>query len=159
VDGSLYPTPKTAKPTGWNVTHSGKGWNSFKKSSDHKSCSKLRKDLSPPKKHNFKVFKSEKTTKNPFGDVITTTVTIEGGGDEDENGDIDIDDEGNIIRGHKTKRFYRVNTEEKKDRGWKRYISEKEGAKKSDAEDLSYKKKKCVAEAEASLSKHKKTCH
>jgi hypothetical protein len=28
---SMYPTPKKTKPTGWNLSHSGKGWNSFKK--------------------------------------------------------------------------------------------------------------------------------
>jgi hypothetical protein len=67
-------------------------------------------------------------------------VTVESGGKSEEDGDIDMNDEGNIIRGHKTKRFYRVNTDKKKDRNWKRYTPNGKPVLKVDSgeEVLSY---------------------
>jgi hypothetical protein len=122
VDAGMFPAPAAPKPNGWNLSHTGKGWNSFKKSTQPKHATEIRKELSPPVKHDFKVFKSQNTHKNPFGDVITTQVTVESGGNSTEDGEIQMDDEGRIIRGHKTKRFYRVNTHVNKDRRWKRYM-------------------------------------
>ena len=54
----MFPAPKKPKPTGWNLTHSGKGWNSFKKSVTPKTAESARTQLEPPKAHNFKVFKN-----------------------------------------------------------------------------------------------------
>jgi hypothetical protein len=72
--------PETKKANGWSQTHTGKGWNSFKKKNKKKSkkTMELKNQFSAKKKKHFNRFSSKKNTEedNFSHKVISENTTV-----------------------------------------------------------------------------------
>ena len=89
--------------------------------------------------------------------MITTQVSVESAGHDDEYGHHDVNKYGQIVQGHKTKRFYRVDKDRKKARTWKRYTPHFDS--QAEEVNLTYQQKKCIEQASIALKKYKQDCH
>lgn len=156
---------KNQKNNGWQISGStGKGWNAFKEETETKDITRMKENLSPKKKQNFKVFRTQKIDKN--GDTIITEEIIMDAPTETNN-QHDFDalvtnmDPGYQKVKNKEK-ILKVNVKGKPFRRWRNYLPGdgkiKPEVKGNKAKKLPKAKRKCVKKAKIILEAQKLNC-